>query len=292
MIASPAITLPGFSRGFTKREQPAIAIFGPESTGKTALSVNAGLWAREHGTTPGWLITERKTKKTVEDRCSELDLEIPLISDPFILPEEASQIIRLDRWIHTKEDGKDVLNSDPKIMEIYSKITERFFNAAAVLAKEDSINPIIIDSGTNIYNWISYSHNGRKQGVGMRTKWGPPQSDWEDLLTGLQHKLTLITFRSQDEWVGKETTGRLIPDGPRTLGYTVTSQVRLAFDKHRGLRPPNPDKNDPGESFIDRFSLDVWESQDNKGVAGVNGILKGQQITFANLLSLLRPELV
>lgn len=289
MIASQPISLPGFSRTRTKREQPAIAVFGPESTGKTALCVSAGLWAREHGTTPGWLITERKTEKTVEDRSCELNLEMPFISDPFIWPEEAAQIIRLDRWIRGKdENGKEVLNADPKIMEIYSTITARFFDAAATLAREPGIEPIIIDSGTNIYNWISYSHNGRKQGIGMRTKWGPPQSDWEDLLTGLQHKLTLVTFRSQDEWTGsgnnRETTGRQIPDGPKTLGYTVTSQIRLAFDKHRSLLKD--------ETFVNRFSLDVWESQDNKGVAGVNSILKGNQITFLNLLSLLRPELV
>jgi len=285
MIASHPISLPGFSRSRSKREQPAIAIFGPESTGKTALCVSAGLWAKEHGTTPGWLITERKTEKTIEDRSRELDLEMPLISEPFIKPEEASQIIRLDRWIRGKdENGKEILNADPKIMEIYSTITARFFDAAALLAKEPGIEPIIIDSGTNIYNWISYSHNGRKQSIGIRTKWGPPQSDWEDLLTGLQHKLTIVTFRSQDEWKGKEPTGRIIPDGPRTLGYTVTSQIRLGYDKDKHLRAD--------ESFIDRFSLDVWESQDNKGVAGVNNILKGEQITFMNLLSLLRPELV
>lgn len=287
------MTPPGFTRTVTRRDKPAIALFGAESTGKTALAVSAGIWAKEHGTTPGWLINDRKTEKIIEERSCELGLEPPLMNaEPFIKPEEAALIIKLDRWIDAKnENGKDIVIADPGIMKTYAAIVQRFMNSASALAENPEINPVIIDSGTIAYNWIAYSHNGKKQAVGQQTRWGPVQSDFKDLMDGLRHKTLLITFWEADEWKGGKATGFTKPDGPKNLGHSVTSIIRLNYDKHKSLRPPNPDRDDPGESYIDRFSLDVWESQDNKGISGVNSILKGSQISFINLLSLLRPEL-
>lgn len=290
MTAPAQISLAGFTR-VRKRTRPLIAIFGRETSGKTALCVSAGLWAAARGKTPGWLITERKTIQVIEERSRELGLDPPLMSEPFITEAEAAEIIKLDRWLATTDKyGNERLDPDPNIMKLYTAITRKFVDAAALLASTPDVEPIIIDSGTVAYNWMAYAHNGRKQAIGQQTKWGGPQSDWEDLCEGLQHKTAVITFRAEDEWAGsgkdRATTGRTIPAGPKTLGYTVTSQCRMNFDKHRVLGQ--------GEDPLSRFSLDVWESTDNKGLSGVNDVLRGnepaRELTFENLMMRLRPE--
>jgi hypothetical protein len=73
-----------------------------------------------------------------------------------------------------------------------------------------------------------------------------------------------------------------MPDGPPHLGYTTTTLIRLRCDRIRKLTER--------ETYVDRFALDVYESQDNKGLEGIDGILNGENITFANVMMQLRPE--
>jgi hypothetical protein len=68
----------------------------------------------------------------------------------------------------------------------------------------------------------------------------------------------------------------------------MTSLVRLGFDQKKKLKK-DEDGNEL-ETYIDRFSLDIYESQDNVGLAGVNEVLSGESITYANLMAQLRPE--
>lgn len=266
------MNIKGFTQDFSGREAACIGVFGGEGTGKSRFCATAAEWAASRDTTPGWLVCDRKTRRTVREVCELLGLPLPMIqSEDFISPKRALEIAAMDR-------EKD----DAKISGIYTDVIKDFVKQATVLASEPKIDPIVLETGTQLWDWISYSHFGRKQGVGKSRVWGPPKQDWTDLLDALSHKTTLITFWERDEYKGDERTNRTKPDGPPHLGYTTTTMVRLNHDDRRKL------KDD--ETFEDRFSLDIYESQEQKGLEGMNGVLTGSAITFMNLMLQIRPE--
>lgn len=274
MPPSKPSTPAGFVRDFSGREAPAIGVFGAEGSGKTRFCATASVYAAERGQVPGWLVCDRKTRKTVREVHAELGLEVPFIQDKdFIDQTQALEIAKLDR----ESEADNV-----KIQRIYTEVCRGVVNAAVELGKHKDINPIVFETGVQVWDWISYSHFGRKQGVGKSRVWGPPKQDWTDLMDALSHKTLLLTFWEKDAYKGDDRAGWTKPDGPPHLGYTTTTLVRLNFDQKKKLAKE--------ESHIDRFSLDIYESQDNVGLAGVNGVLSGENITYGNLMAQLRPE--
>ncbi len=273
-MPSKPSTPSGFSRDFSGREAPCVAIFGAEGVGKTRFCVTAGEYAKERGQIPGWLVCDRKTRKTVREVCEELGLELPFIQkDDFIDQTSALEVAVLDR----EKEADNI-----KIQKIYTEVYQKLVKAAIELGRDPQVNPIVVETGTQVWDWISFAHFGRKQGVGKSRAWGPPKQDWTDLMDGLSHKTLILTFWEKDAYRNDERAGFSIPDGPKHLGYTATSQVRLNKDQKKKLTKD--------ESYIDRFSLDIYESQDNVGLAGVNEVLSGDSITYANLMAQLRPE--
>ncbi len=273
-MPSKPSTPSGFSREWSGREAPAIGVFGAEGSGKTRFCATATHYAEERGQVPGWLVCDRKTRKTVREVHAELGLSLPFIQkEDFIDQSKALEIAKLDR-----ESDKD----NAKVQQIYTEVFRKVIDAAGELAKDPQINPIIFETGTQIWDWISFSHFGRKQGVGKSRVWGPPKQDWTDLMDALSHKTLLVTFWEKDAYKGEDRAGFTKPDGPPHVGYSTTTLVRLNFDQKMKLKPD--------ESHVDRFSLDIYESQDNVGLAGVNGVLTGENITYGNLMAQLRPE--
>ncbi len=273
-MPSKPSTPSGFSRDFSGREAPAIGIFGAEGTGKTRLCATAGQYAAERDQIPGWLVCDRKTRKTVRETCESLGLDLPYInSKDFISQNEALEIAQLDRETDT---------DNAKIQKIYTGVVRELIKSAIELGRNPVINPIVLETGSQIWDWISYSHFGRKQGVGKSRVWGPPKQTWTDLVDGLSHKTLLITFWERDAYKGDDRLNFTKPDGPPHIGYCTTSLVRLTCDQKMKL------KDD--QTYIDRFGCDIYESQDNVGLAGVNDILRGESITYENLMALLSPE--
>jgi len=269
MISAPA----GFTCDFSGREAACIGIFGGEGSGKTRLCATATEWAAERGKRPGWIVGDRKTRKTVREVSNDLGYEFPFINkDDFITQAESLQIATLDR----ESDG-----DNNKIKSIYTAAYQRLLKAVVELGRVPEIDPIIIETGTQIWDWISFAHFGKKQDVGRSRVWGPPKQDWTDLMDGLSHKTLLITFWERDEYKQDNRTGFTKPDGPPHLGYTTTTLVRMTHDRTRKLGKD--------ETWVDRFGLDIYESQDNSGLAGEQGVLTGASVTYSNLHALLRP---
>lgn len=262
----------GFSRDFSGREASCLGVFGSEGTGKTRFAATAHEWAAARGMTPAWLVADRKTRATVRQVCSENGWDLPLINqEDFLSPKEAMAVASLDR--ETEHE---------KIAKIFQGVYAKFVKAAATLGEAKDVGPIIFETGSQLWDWISYAHFGRKQGVGKSRVWGPPKQDWSDLLDSLAHKPVIITLWGKDEYRGEERTGKTKPDGPPHIGYTTTSVVRLNADRMRKLKPD--------ETYVDRFTLDVYESQEQKGLESVEDLLKGTDITYTRLMQMLRPE--
>lgn len=267
----------GFSTDLSGRESACIAIFGAEGSGKTRLCATAGEYSKERNERPGWLIMDRKTRKTIRQVCADLGIEHPFINaEDFISQKDALALA-------TNENFANVTST-------YVAAIKSLFDAAVQLGADPAVNPIVFDSGTALWDWIAFSHFGRKQDVGKSRVWGPPKQDWTDLMDALSHKTVLITLRAKDEYRNDSRTGQLTWDGPPHLGFTVTSVVRLTSDGPFDEDTDKPRKLREDETYMDRFSLDVVESQDNKGLEGVNRVLTGENITYGNLMAQLRPE--
>jgi hypothetical protein len=243
-------------------------MFGMEGSGKTRLCASAGEWARDHGKIPGWLVMDRKTRKTVREVCQELGLDAPYVNEhDFISQKDALGLATNEKF--------------DEVQKTYTAAIRKLFDAAVQLGSMDGVEPIVFDSGTQLWDWIAFSHFGRKQDVGKSRVWGPPKQDWTDLMDALSHKTVLITLRARDEYKNDARTGKLMPDGPPHLGFTTTTIVRMT---------QRDGKLSSGESFVDRFGMDVWQSQDNVALEGEDNVLTGSAITYSNLLMQLRPE--
>lgn len=257
------MNIPGFSQTINQPDNGCIGVFGGEGSGKTHLCCTATDWALEHGYVPGWIICDRKTRKTVKDYHSQNGLTLPLMNQEDFLTQK--QAIALATNTNFDEVRKE-----------YEKTTKTLFEAVASLAKVPEINPIILDSGSWIWDAIGFSHFGRKQDVGKSRVWGPPKQDWTDLMDSLQHKLVLVTLKAKDEYRNDNRTGKQTWDGPPHLGYTTTTVVRCRFDSTK-----------PGDDPMEKFSLDVIESQDNVAQAGRDDVLIGPSINLTTLLAVL-----
>jgi hypothetical protein len=257
--------IPGFSRDIIKPDAGCFAIFGGEGSGKTRLCSTATEWADARGKIPGWIICDRKSRKTIKDVHAELGLTLPFMNpDDFVTQKQAMALA-----VNTNYDV---------VKREYEDVVKRLFDSVVTLAARPDVEPIILDSGSTIWDWIAYSHFGRKQEVGKSRVWGPPKSDFTDLMDAVSNKLCLITFKGKDEYRNDSRTGRLTIDGPPHTGYCVTSVIRCNFNPHKQV-----------DYYWDKFSLDVVESQDNVGLAGVDSVLGGQDITIENLMAQLRP---
>lgn len=260
-------TIKGFTTDFSGREAIACGVFGGEGAGKTRFGATATEWAMKRNTTPAWLVMDRKTRLTVRRVHEENSWPLPYINkEDIIAPKSALEIARLDREIDAE-----------KIKKVYNDAYKRVLDIVGPLVESPKVNPIVIETGTALYDMISFSHFGTKQGVGRDRVWGPPKQDWTDLMDLLSSKNLIISFWEKDEFKGDARTGRTKPDGPNHLGYTITSLIRL-----------NHNRLATGGSGL--FTLDIVQSQDNTGLENSNGLLVDDEITFSNLMERLRPE--
>lgn len=258
-------TIKGFTNDFSGREGIALGIFGGEGAGKTHLGATATPWAMRRNKIPAWLVFDRKTRQTVRKVHEENGWPLPLINmEDFISPKSAIAIARKDRESEAKE-----------IMKEYNDAYKRVLDVVGPLVESTKVDPIIIETGTALYDMIAFAHFGTKQGVGRDRVWGPPKQDWTDLMDLLSSKSLIISFWEKDEFKADTRTGRTKPDGPNHLGYTLTTLVRL-----------NHNRRDPNLLF----TLDIVQSQDNTGLESQDAILTNDDITFSNLMDRLRPE--
>lgn len=262
-MASPRKLPDGFDRSFDHRDRPCVGVFAPGYTGKTRFCATAGEWSEGRGTVPGWIICDRKTRQTVEAICTEMGIEPPLMSKhDYITAGAALKLANSDDEETTKKAYTDAFNA----------VTDDVIKLASL----DYVDPIIVDSGTELWDWIGYARLGRREGVKARY-WGPSKRDWKDLFEAMKHKTVVITFWARGEWKDDKITGKTILDGPPNVSYTTTSLIRLR-------------KEDKAKSDDEKYHLDLTESIDNKALELSDSLLTGESITFGNLMSLLRPE--
>ena len=249
-----------FKREITQREKPCIGIFADAYCGKTRLCATASEFAAMQGTVPGWLILDRKSRQTIEALHLEQGYDLPYINTKdFLDPRGALKLALTD--------------NDEETKKIYAEAFDRMTEAMSQLADNKDVDPIIIDNGTEMWDWIGYARLGRREGK-LQRYWGPANRDWKEFFGALNHKTTLITL--QEKKYDKDKPSE--PDGPPNLKYTTTSLIRLTKKESKNI--------------VTAYGLDVYQSIDNKAMEGVDNLLTNDEITVSNLIMQIRPDMI
>lgn len=149
-------------------------------------------------------------------------------------------------WIETPEEwGKTdpLINKfkyvykDPK--KIYLKRVKTFDDIRQTVASagaDPEVSTIIIDSGTEIRRLAAeeWMREENRKAVFPTTEWQWPNQKIENLIHDIKEtgKYIVVTNRKKDEWIGDNTTGRLIRDGYKWITY----DFHVVLDLQWGLR--------------------------------------------------------
>ena len=104
--------IPGFTQTINQPDNGCIGIFGGEGSGKTRLCATATMWALERDLVPGWIICDRKTRKTVKDYHSEMGLDLPFMNaNEFLTQQQAVGLATNTNFDEVKKTYETVTTS-------------------------------------------------------------------------------------------------------------------------------------------------------------------------------------
>lgn len=258
-----AISIEGFDRvqpstGF------ALAVFGPDTSGKTRLLAQAQAEAYMEDMETGVIVLDAKTRDTLKQECEALGVPLPLTNKrDYVSPQDAMKM---------------AMTEDPKeVMKFYTDVIKRIQDDAIRLANHKSIMTVGIDPFTELYDYMFFEHYGRKNQIPALSRTVVNQ-EAIDLLKAIRHKNLILTHRQGEIWgdkgqrdkvtnaVIKEPTGRMKLQGYNDIGYQVSAVVQM--------------KKDLKKQGADRFSIDVIDCQLNVAMAGEKDWLTGEDITW------------
>lgn len=269
------ISIEGFDRvepstGF------ALAVFGPDGSGKTRLIAQAQAEAYMEDMETGVIVLDAKTRDTLKQECESLGVPMPLTNKrDYVTPQDAMKMAMTEK-------PKDV-------MEFYSGVLKKITEDVIRLAEHKSILTISIDPFTELYDYMFYEHYGRKNQIPALSRTVVNQ-EVIDLIKAIRHKNLILTHRQGEIWadkgkrksdgtVDKEPTGRFKLQGYNDIGYQVSAIIQM--------------KNIPGTNDDDgdyKYSVDVIRAQLAAGLEGQKAFLTDDNITWQRIKGELWPK--
>lgn len=267
-----AISIEGFDRvepstGF------ALAVFGPDGSGKTRLIAQAQAEAYMEDMETGVIVLDAKTRDTLKQECDQLGVPMPLTNKrDYVTPQDAMRM---------------AMNEDPKeVMKFYATVVDRIVKDAIKLADHKQIMTISIDPFTELYDYMFFEHFGRKNQIPVLSRTAVNQ-EAIDLIKAIRHKNVILTHRQGEVWgdkgqrdkegkVVKEPTGRFKLQGYNDIGYQVSAIIQM--------------KADPKQQSPDKFSVDVVKAQLAVGLEGEKDWLTGEEVTWSAIKGGLWPK--
>jgi hypothetical protein len=265
------IKISGFTDDTTPDDKPAVAIFGEENVGKTRFAI----------TMPepiGYLALDKNAKRTINMLKDELGRYVVVSQKPFITDKEAMSVARLDAALDSERK---------KITELYSDVVDRVRESAMALVENKDIQSIVVDTASQLNDWIVFSHFGRKNQI-KPTSRGAANQDMIDFINMLSSKNVCLIHRNAEVWKAtgakdkdgndiQAPSGKFRPDGFNKIGGFVTATVELTAKRN-------------AKDLEDKYRVKVvtckgqtlLESQDLKEYG-----MSGADITWDNLLTVL-----
>jgi hypothetical protein len=268
------IKIAGFTSDISPTDKPTISIYGEEGSGKTRFAATAP-------DPIGLLPLDLKSKRTFEPIAKSLGKYVIAPDKPFMLPTEAIALSLLDSDIQEQKD---------KIKERYTTLYRRVLEDAMKLAEHPDIATVVVDSNTAFWDWILYSHFGRRNRIDMFSR-AVPNQDMQDFIAALKHKNLILLHRSAD--IYKETgevdkqgkkisadTGKNKAEGCSKLGYFINCEIEMV-------------SKDKSNNLDEKFKVRVRECQSNPLIEGSmldDYGMKGKDITWDNLMTVINWE--
>ena len=220
------ITIEGFTFNSTPENKPAICVFGEENVGKSRF----GCTAPHDDGLIGWLALDKNSKGSVDEFKRVHKVNYILVnSKPLMTNTEAIKI---------------AMEEDPhKTKTMYKGILGRVFDLAMALADHKDVESVVVDDGSQLFDWILFSHFGRRNQIESFMR-GAPNNDFIELVNALGSKNLVMICRGQDVWAdtgevdkdGKKKqapTGRLKPEGFGKIGKFMTAVLELSATRKK-----------------------------------------------------------
>lgn len=266
------ISIPGCTTDLTPDDKPALSIFGVESSGKTRFAA----------TMPGpigLIQLDKKSKRTFEEIAGALGTEVIVNAKPLMTDKDAIKMA-----MTSGDDPKGLA----EIKQMYTGIVERIFDLGMKYAAHPDIRSIVVDTNSQLFEWLLYSHFGRRNQIPPVSR-GAVNQDQIDFVNALRGKNLVLIHRSKEIWKAtgamdrdgkpiKEPSGKFESDGFKGMGGFVTATLELTSKRVKT------------ESLDSKFRLKVISSQTNVLMEGQDlheyGI-SGESITWPNVCTLL-----
>lgn len=266
------IKLKGFTSDCTPDNKPAVCVYGEENTGKTRFGCTA---PHENGYI-GWIAIDKNSKATIEEYKARNGMRVLVNEKPLMSNADA---IRL------------AMEDDPgKVKEVYKRLIGTVFDMTVALAQADEVESIVIDSASQVFDWILFSHFGRRNQIESYTR-GASNQDMIDLVNALSTKNLVLIHRANEIWkdtgeVDKNTgkkkqapSGKFKPDGFGKIGGLVTATVELKAARK------------PGLELDQKYKCRIVTCKGNTLIEGEEPEqLTGEDISWPNLMNVIGVE--
>lgn len=268
------ISIPGCSTNLTPDDKSSLSIYGIEGVGKTRLAITAP-------DPIGLLALDKKSKRTAEAIGAQLGKTIIANTHPFLSDTAALKIAMLPEEL----DDKKIQESNEKVIkEVYLKAFGDMCDTAMNFAAHPDIETIVVDTSTQLFDWIMFKNFGRKNKIPPVSR-SVPNQDMIDFVNALRSKHLILIHRSKEIWKNtgktdrngdpiKEPSGKYELEGFSKIGGFVTSTIELTNNKA------------PTDDLDKKFRARVVTCQTNPLLEGMDlseyGV-KGDGITWESL---------
>lgn len=283
------IIIEGFSYQPLPDDKPSVGGFGKESTGKTRFGCTM---PHEDGVI-GLIAIDKKSKRTFSQMAQEMDVPYIARDTPYLTDKEARDIVMWaeddNAEVGDKKAQEKTAARQKKVKGFFKGLVDRVYEDAYRLAESGQVESIVIDTTSQLFQWILFKHFGRTTQIPPMSRSAPNQ-DMIDFVNMLRAKNTYFIHRANEVWkktgkldkMGnpiKEPSGKFEPDGYKGIGAHLT--VNLEFRNRPSL----------AQDLDEKFHVKVHTCQTNALLEGLDladdyGI-KGEEITWANLMAVI-----
>jgi hypothetical protein len=268
------LKIEGFSSDLTPTDKPAVSVFGEEGSGKTRFA--ATMPDGDGDGAIGLLALDRKARRTFKKTAEEMDKRVIANSSDYLSPTEAREMALADC------DDKASLT---KVKKKYGEVYKRILDDAMKLAAHDQIASIVVDSNTQFWDWIMFSHFGRRNQVESYQR-GAPNQDMIDFINALKNKNLCLLHRAAEVWkdtgeTDKQGRKKQAPSGKfraetcSKIGYLITCELEMVTVLK-------------AEDLDSKFHVKVRECQNNPLIEGKDlhdsHEISGNNITWDNVM--------
>jgi hypothetical protein len=213
------VNIPGCTTKLIPDDKPALSLYGLEGTGKTRLAATAPKPI-------GLLPLDEKSKRTFIRIGEEMGYDDGWVitpTEPFI-PDSSLRTLAMS------ENTNDVTKT-------YKDAISRAYDVAGAFVANPDIRTIVMDTCSQFFDWILFSHFGRRTQIKPTTR-GAANQDMIDFVNMCRTKNLVLIHRAKEIWkdTGKldgqgesiqKPSGKFEADGFRNIGGFVTAQLEM-----------------------------------------------------------------